>query len=202
MSQQGPETMAGSPGAGRRRSLLVFLPLAVVLALAVLFFLRLFAGDVSRVPSALIGKPVPAFVLPPVEGMKDLSGLSAEDLRQGHVTLVNIFASWCVPCHQEHPILQAIAADERLKAKGLRIVGIAYKDEPENTRRFLGRGGNPYSLIGMDRTGRVAIDWGVYGVPETFIVKGDGTIAYKFIGPMSEAAFREMVLPEIEKAGR
>ena len=194
--------MSQTERAPKRRSRLAFIPLILFAALAVLFLIRLFAGDASRLPSALIGQQVPAFALPPVAGESETPGLADSDLRQGHVTLVNVFASWCLPCHQEHALLMQLAKDEALAAKGLRLAGIAYKDEPANTVRFLSQGGNPYAMIGADRTGRTAIDWGVYGVPETFIVKGDGTIAYKFVGPMNEESLRETILPEIEKAVR
>jgi cytochrome c biogenesis protein CcmG, thiol:disulfide interchange protein DsbE len=185
----------------RQPLLLAFLPFVVFAAIAGLFLVRLFfGGDPSHLPSALIGKQVPSFNLAAVEGLTDRPGLSDADLRQGHVTLLNVFASWCVPCHAEHPVLAAIAADPKLAAEGVRLVGIAYKDEPANTRRFLAREGDPYARIGADRSGLTAIDFGVYGVPETFVVKGDGTIAYKFVGPMSEEALRSTLLPEIEKA--
>jgi cytochrome c biogenesis protein CcmG/thiol:disulfide interchange protein DsbE len=185
-----------------RRSILVFLPFVVFAGLAALFLLRLFAGDASRLPSALIGAKVPNFTLAAVEGLAAKPGLSDADLRQGHVTLVNVFASWCVPCRQEHPVLAQIANDPKLAAEGVSLVGIAYKDEPANTSRFLAQQGDPYARIGADRSGMTGIDFGVYGVPETFVVKGDGTIAYKFIGPMDEAALRDTLLPEIEKARR
>ncbi len=184
----------------KKRSWFVFLPFAIFIALAGLLLLRLFAGDASRLPSALIGKEVPSFSLPPVTGLEGHAGFSDADLRQGHVTLVNVFASWCVPCHQEHAILMQLAADPALAASGVEIVGMAYKDEPDNIRRFLGQAGDPYKMIGADKSGRTSIDWGVYGVPETFIVKGDGKIAYKFIGPMSEEAVKSVLLPEIAKA--
>jgi cytochrome c biogenesis protein CcmG/thiol:disulfide interchange protein DsbE len=184
----------------RKRAWPVFFPLAVFLALAALFLLRLFAGDASRLPSALIGKEVPAFSLPPIQGVEGHAGFTDSDLRQGHVTLVNVFASWCVPCHQEHEILMRLAGDTALSDKGVQIAGIAYKDEPENVRRFLGQAGDPYKMIGADRSGLTAIDWGVYGVPETFVVRGNGKIAYKFVGPMSEEAVRTVLLPEIAKA--
>ena len=183
----------------RRTGFIVLLPLLVFAALAALFFFRLGAGDASRIPSALIGKTVPEFTLPPLENT-GLPGLSTADLKKGQVTLVNIFASWCGPCRDEHPMLMQLAADEGLKAKGVRIAGLAYKDEPENSRRFLGALGNPYALIGVDKTGRASIDWGVYGVPETFVVRGDGTIAYKYIGPISPSGLKDKLLPEIEKA--
>ncbi len=180
--------------------MLAFLPVVFFAALVVLFLFRLFAGDPAQLPSALIGSKVPTFNLAAVEGLAAKPGLSDADLRQGHVTLVNVFASWCVPCHQEHAVLDLIAKDAKLAAEGVSLVGIAYKDEPANTIRFLAQEGDPYGKIGADRSGRTGIDFGVYGVPETFVVKGDGTIAYKFIGPMSETSLRDTVLPEIEKA--
>jgi cytochrome c biogenesis protein CcmG/thiol:disulfide interchange protein DsbE len=174
--------------AQRKRSWLAYAPLAFFAALTLLFLSQLFFGNPTKLPSALIGKPAPAFALPPVDGMQG-PGLANADLKKGEVTLVNVFASWCVPCHQEHPVLMRLAKDPELAKRGVKLVGLAYKDEPENTRRFLGQDGNPYAAIGMDRSGRVGIDWGVYGVPETFVVRGDGIIAYKFVGPMSEEAF-------------
>jgi cytochrome c biogenesis protein CcmG, thiol:disulfide interchange protein DsbE len=184
-----------------RRPLVVFVPLLLFAALAGLFLFRLYAGDASLLPSALIGRQVPDFDLPPVDGL-DKPGISAADLRQGKVTLVNVFASWCVPCHQEHELIMQLAADPVLGRAGASLFGIAYKDDPANVQRFLAGNGDPFARIGADRKGRVAIDWGVYGVPETFIVKGDGTIAYRFVGPVSEEAYRQTILPEIEKAQR
>lgn len=174
------------------------IPLAIFLALAGLFLSRL-GTDSSRVPSALIGRSVPAFNLPPLEGMTQ-PGFADADLRKSGVTVINIFASWCGPCRDEHPQLMALAKDETLKAKGLRIAGLNYKDIPANAKKFLADLGNPYALIGADRSGRTGIDFGVYGVPETFVIKADGTIAYKFIGPISEQALKNMLIPEIEKA--
>jgi cytochrome c biogenesis protein CcmG/thiol:disulfide interchange protein DsbE len=184
---------AGPAAPGRRRSLLVFLPLVLFLGLAALFLLRLFAGDAARLPSALIDKPVPAFALGPVPGLA-VPGLTSADLRAGKVTVVNVFASWCVPCHQEHATLLL------LQSTGVNLVGIAYKDEAENTRRFLGQDGNPYSAIGADTSGRTGIDFGVYGVPETYVVRGDGTIAAKIVGPLSEEVVRTQLMPAIAKA--
>lgn len=180
----------------------LYFPLAIFALLALLFFVRLYAGDASRIPSALIGKQAPAFSLPALDGMQGVPGLTNDDLHQGHVTLVNVFASWCAPCHQEHPALMALARNEELKAKGVRVAGLAYKDEPANLRRFLNGEGNPFALIGVDLLGRVAIDFGVYGVPETFVVRGDGTIAYKFVGPLTPEAIKSTLMPEIEKASR
>jgi cytochrome c biogenesis protein CcmG/thiol:disulfide interchange protein DsbE len=187
---------------GGRRAL-AFLPFVVFAAIALLFLSRLFfGGDHSQLPSALIGSKVPAFDLASVDGLADRPGLSDADLRRGHVTLLNFFASWCVPCRQEHPVLSAIAADPKLAADGVSLVGIAYEDDPAKITRFLAQEGDPYARIGADRKGLTGIDFGVYGVPETYVVKGDGTISYKFIGPMSEESFRNVLLPEIEKARR
>jgi cytochrome c biogenesis protein CcmG/thiol:disulfide interchange protein DsbE len=182
------------------RARLVLLPLIVFGAIAALFLIRLFAGDSSRLPSALIGREVPHFNLPPVAGLTDRPGLSDADLRQGHVTLVNVFASWCVPCQQENPQLLALSQNPALQKDGVRLVGIAYKDKPENTRRFLGEAGDPYARIGADVSGLTGIDFGVYGVPETYIVKGNGKIAYKYVGPLNPETIASTILPQIAKA--
>ena len=184
-----------APEAPRKRPpFLVVLPLIVFAALAALFFVRLGAGDAHRIPSALIGKPAPAFALPALEGV-GRPGLSDAELKTGKVTVVNVFASWCVPCHDEHPFLMELAKDTRI-----RIAGINQKDQPDNARRFLGRNGNPYHLIGVDPSGRTAIDWGVYGVPETFVVGRDGRILFKHVGPITQANLDRVIRPEIEKA--
>lgn len=178
----------------RRRRWILLVPLALFAGLATIFLIRLeTAGNVEDIPSALVRKPAPDFKLPPLEGMS-LPGLSRADLA-GQVTLVNIFASWCGPCRVEHPILEELAKDKRI-----RLVGINYKDVAENARRFLGELGNPYAAIGVDTKGRAAIDWGVYGVPETFVISPDGVIRYKFIGPLSEEALANVLKPQIEKA--
>lgn len=187
-------------GAPRQNSLLRLLPLGVFIILAGLFLLRLFAGDASRLPSALIGRPAPPFALPTIKGLAGTPGLSDKNLREGHVSVVNVFASWCAPCHAEHATLMALAREPALKAMGVRLYGLSYKDEPANALKFLDGDGNPYDAIGTDLSGRTAIDFGVYGVPETFIVKGDGTVAYKFVGPLSPQALAATLIPEIEKA--
>lgn len=189
------ETPAGAP---MRRKLLVALPLVLFLALAALFFFRLGSGDPSRIPSALIGREAPKTDLPAVAGLVDegkpVPGLNAADFK-GHVTLVNVWASWCVPCHDEVPYLDKLAQDKRI-----RVVGINYKDQPDNARRFIGRYGNPFVAVGADPNGRAAIEWGVYGVPETFLVGADGRIAYKLVGPLTEENMKNVVMPAIEKA--
>ena len=184
------------PGAGRRR-LIVLIPLAAFLALAALFVLRLGAGDPSRIPSALIGQPAPRVDLPPLAGLerdgRPVPGLDGATF-EGAVTIVNVWASWCVPCRDEAPLLMALAADRRI-----RVVGITYKDHPDNARRFLGRFGNPFVANGVDGNGRAAIEWGVYGVPETFVVGRDGRIAHKLIGPITPGNLEKVVKPAIEK---
>ena len=183
----------------RRFPVLAALPLAAILALGALFLARLGAGDASRLPSALIGQAAPTLELPGLDGGV---GLTAADLRRGHVTLVNIFASWCQPCHIEHEFLLDLAGDADLKAKGVEILGVAQKDSAENIRRFLGAAGDPYAKVGLDADDRAGIDWGVYGVPETFIVNGEGVITYKVVGPMDADSLEKVVKPEILKAMR
>ena len=184
--------------AGRRRRLLPLLPLALFLALAALFALRLGAGDPSRIPSALIGRPVPPTDLPPVAGLErggaPVAGVDAAAFT-GAVSLVNVWASWCVPCHDEAPLLMQLAQDPRI-----RLVGINYKDQAENARRFLGRYGNPFAAVGADGSGRASIEWGVYGVPETFVVDRAGRIAFKLVGPITPDNFETTLKPALEKA--
>jgi cytochrome c biogenesis protein CcmG/thiol:disulfide interchange protein DsbE len=183
-----------------RRNMLVLLPLLVFLSIAALFFIRLGDGDPSRIPSALIGRPVPATDLPPLPGLerdgKPVPGLTTSTFH-GAVTLVNVWASWCVPCHDEVPFLERLANDKRIQ-----LVGINYKDAPDNARRFLYRYGNPFAATGRDDAGRASIDWGVYGVPETFLVGRDGRIAYKLVGPITADNLGRTLEPEIEKALR
>jgi cytochrome c biogenesis protein CcmG, thiol:disulfide interchange protein DsbE len=184
-------------GAWQRR-LIVLVPLLAFLALAGLFVLRLGAGDPSRIPSALIGHPAPQTDLPPLPGLeregKAVPGLASADFNS-NVTVLNVWASWCVPCREEAPLLMTLAADQRV-----RVVGINYKDQPDNARRFLGRYGNPFIANGTDGNGRAAIEWGVYGVPETFVVGRDGRIAYKLIGPITPDNLERSLKPAIEKA--
>jgi cytochrome c biogenesis protein CcmG, thiol:disulfide interchange protein DsbE len=177
----------------RRSRLLLVLPLAVFGGLVLVFAVRL-DRDPSKIPSALIGKPVPAFSLPPVKGRE--LGLPSADL-SGDVSLVNVFASWCVACREEHPLLMQLRADRVVP-----IHGLNYKDEPDNAARWLNSMGDPYTRTGADRDGRVAIDWGVYGVPESFVITKDGRIAHKQIGPITAKDLDETVLPLVRKLQR
>jgi cytochrome c biogenesis protein CcmG/thiol:disulfide interchange protein DsbE len=177
-----------------RRRLLVLLPLAVFLLLAGIFLIQLLSGrDISAVPSALIGRMAPETKLPALDGLS-LPGLESSAFA-GKITLVNVFASWCAPCREEHPVLMALSQDKRFD-----IVGLNYKDKPENARRFLGELGNPYQAIGVDQAGRTAIDWGVYGVPETFLVGRDGKVLFKHVGPITPESAQKVLMPEVEKA--
>ena len=181
-----------------RRVMLVLIPLAMFLGLAGLFLVRLNAGDPSQIPSALIGHPAPQTALPPVAGLArdgvPIPGLDPAAF-PGAITIVNVWASWCVPCRDEAPLLVRLAQDKRI-----RVVGINYKDQPDNARRFLGQFGDPYAASGADENGRAAIEWGVYGVPETFVVGRDAHIAYKLIGPITPDNLDTVLKPEIEKA--
>jgi cytochrome c biogenesis protein CcmG, thiol:disulfide interchange protein DsbE len=182
----------------QRRSLLMALPLIAFAALIVLFWYRLGTGDPSRIPSALIGHPAPPTALPPLQGLVNdgapVPGLDPA-IFKGKVSIVNVWASWCIPCHDEAPLLIALGRDKRLQ-----LIGINYKDASDNARRFLGRYGNPYGIVGVDGNGRAAIEWGVYGVPETFIVGREGTIVYKMVGPVTPENIDTVLKVEIEKA--
>lgn len=177
-----------------RRLVFVLLPLIVFGGLAALFLAQLLSGrDISTVPSALIGQPAPETALSPLEG-SGVPGLLSADFT-GQVTLVNVWASWCGPCRDEHPVLLGLSQDKRFA-----IAGLNYKDKPENARRFIGELGNPYSAIGVDETGRAAINWGVYGVPETYVVDRQGKIRFRYVGPLTPEAATTRLLPEVEKA--
>ena len=182
---------------GRRR-LVVLVPLTLFLGLAGLFAIRLYSGDPSTIPSALIGHPAPQTALPPVAGLvragAPVPGLDPGAFL-GEVSVLNVWASWCIPCHDEAPLLVQLAQDKRI-----RVVGINYKDQADNARRFLGRYGDPFAANGADENGRAAIEWGVYGVPETFVVGRDAHIAYKLIGPVTPENLEAVLKPEIEKA--
>ncbi len=179
-------------GQGRRR-LTYFIPIAGFAVIAVALAVGLTLNP-REIPSALIGKPVPEFALPPVQGRS--LGLSSEDLR-GEVSLVNVWASWCIECKREHPVLMDLA-----RRHVVALHGLNYKDRPDAAQAWLDGLGDPYTRNGADRDGRVAIDWGVYGVPETFVVDRRGRIAYKHIGAMTERVVAEKILPLVEDLRR
>jgi cytochrome c biogenesis protein CcmG/thiol:disulfide interchange protein DsbE len=187
--------MADTVPPRKTRAWLALVPVSVFALLAVIFY-RGLLDNPADVPSVLINKPVPVFTLSPIEGL-DLPGLADGDLKKGEVTLVNVWASWCVPCREEHPLLMELAS-----RGDLRVVGINYKDDPENARRFLVTLGIPFTAVGADPNGRAAVDWGVYGVPESFLVDGQGTIRMKWIGPLTREALTKQIIPKIEEIRR
>jgi cytochrome c biogenesis protein CcmG, thiol:disulfide interchange protein DsbE len=190
-------TMANENENVRWRRLLVLVPLVVFFGLVMLFLAGLKSGDPSRIPSALVGHPAPQTNLPPLAGLERggeaVPGIDPATFKGG-VTVLNVWASWCAECHDEAPLLMQLAQDHRL-----RLVGIIYKDKAENARRFLGRYGNPFAAAGIDPGGRASIEWGVYGVPETFVIGRDGRIAYKLIGAITPDNFA-VLKPEIDNA--
>jgi cytochrome c biogenesis protein CcmG/thiol:disulfide interchange protein DsbE len=168
------------------------LPIGLFAALALAFAVGLgLRPDI--IPSPLIDQQAPAFTLPPLPGRTD-GGLSSNDLKGDGPTLVNVFASWCIPCRAEHPQLTALAREH-----GVRIVAINYKDKPDEAKAWLAELGDPFAKIGMDATGRVAIDWGVYGVPETFVVDRQGRIRFKHVGPLMDYDVTEKILPVLRR---
>jgi cytochrome c biogenesis protein CcmG/thiol:disulfide interchange protein DsbE len=176
------------------RRLAYLIPVLLFALVAGYFLLSLREGrDPSLVPSAMIDRPMPAFELP---GMTDgAPGLNSADFA-GRVVLVNFFASWCLPCRAEHPLLSALAA------KGVPIYGILYKDTPAAAGQWLAELGDPYAGIGVDAAGRTAIDFGVYGVPETYLVDRDGRIRFKQVGPLDQPTIEGTLLPMIEALGK
>ena len=182
---------AGTP---RKSRLLALLPLAAFAGLAAIFLTQLMSGrDATEIPSALIGQPAPPTRLAPLEGAS-VPGLDSSGFK-GKVTVLNVWASWCAPCREEHPLLLGLAGDDRFV-----LAGLNYKDPTDLAQKFLAGFGNPFAAIGVDPDGRGAIDWGVYGVPETFIIGRDGKIAFKHVGPLTVEAVKAELLPEIEKA--
>jgi len=188
------------PTPAKWRGLIMLVPLLVFLALAIMFAFALRSGDPSRLPSALISKPAPDVALAPVPGIRregaQVPGFSRADLTDGRVSVVNIWASWCGPCRLEHEYLVEL----RELRPGAQLFGINYKDSPDAASRFLRQLGNPFDAVGEDRRGRAGVEWGVTGVPETFVVDGDGTIIYKLVGPITADNLREELLPAIDGA--
>lgn len=181
-----PDAVPATPRP-RRRGVLVLLPLLGFSVLAVLFLLRLGSTeDPSLVPSPLVGRAAPPTVLAPLPGL-DRGGAAVPGFDpaafRGKVAVVNVWASWCAPCREEHPQLMTLGSDPRIV-----LAGINYKDRPGNALRFLGGFGNPFAAVGVDPDGRAGIEWGVYGVPETYVLGRDGTVRFKYVGPLDVAA--------------
>ena len=185
-------TVANEPPRPLSRLLFV-VPAAAAIVLAIVFAVGL-GRDPQVLPSALIGKPVPQFSLPPVKGRS--LGLAAANLG-GEVSLVNAFASWCAACREEHPLLMQLTA-----RRVVPIHGLDYKDKPDDAARWLDEMGDPYTRTGADLDGRVAIDWGVYGVPETYVIDRQGRIAFKQVGPITPGILRQQILPLVESLRR
>lgn len=188
MSDQPPH----EPNVWRAR-LMRFLPLALFALLATALYVGLGLNP-KEIPSALIDKPAPQFDLPPLEGRPLDSGLKTADLQQGDLSIVNVWASWCVPCRVEHPLLKRLGAES-----GVPVHGLNYKDRADQARAFLDELGDPFVRVGADRSGRAGIEWGVYGVPETFIVSGDGKILHKHIGPLTDWDIDNKLLPMLKE---
>ncbi|MBK1667492.1 hypothetical protein CKO28_05535 [Rhodovibrio sodomensis] len=198
-SEQDTQAVGGGEDSGSHwgKRVLFLLPVVIFLIVAGYFAWGLLSDrDPSRVPSALIDQKVPQFDLPPVAGL-DSPGLSTADLMQAdQPVLLNVWASWCVPCRAEHPILMRLAERD-----GVTVHGINYKDTPADARRFIQNLGNPYTRIGADRSGRAGIQLGVYGVPETYVIGPSGKIRYKHTGPIDSKALNQKILPLLEKLG-
>ncbi len=193
------KTAAVDVAAPKGFSVIAVLPVALFGLLALGFLYSLFRADPNALPSALIGKPAPQFALPAIPGVMRngvaVPGFSTADLVGGKVSIVNVWASWCIPCREEQPLLGLVAS--RLKVP---LYGINQKDGAANATQFLQQLGNPFEKIGADSNGRTSIDWGVYGVPETYVVDGAGKIVYKYIGPLTEQAIEADLRPAVERA--
>ena len=177
----------------------VIAPLLIFGALVALFAFALQTGDPSKLPSALIGKTAPATQFAPIEGLteadKPVPGFASAELANGKPSVVNFWASWCVPCADEQPLLV-----ELQRRTGVALYGVNYKDDAASARRFLGRYGNPFTAVGTDDKGRAAIEWGVYGMPETFVLNGKGEIVFKHVGPVTPQSMEQKLMPAIARA--
>lgn len=196
---QKPVDIHYEPEKPQRRSFLMFVPVLVFLGIAAMFGYALTGSDPSKLPSALIGKPAPVINLTSMAGLEangqPVPGFVTADLKRGDVVVVNFWASWCVPCVQEHPLLTQLK-----NLTDVRLVGINHRDPAPGGLRFLQRLGNPFDAVGVDPTGRDAIDWGVYGMPETFVIDGRGRIAHKHVGPITPELLRSKIIPAIAAA--
>ena len=177
------------------KRLVYILPVLAFLALAYVLFDSLIAPPPGELPSALVGKPVPPVTLPALDAQTQ--GFGPRDLARGKVTVVNVFASWCVPCRSEAPVLQSLAQSE-----GVTLYGFVYKDKSAVARAFLKEVGNPFSRIGLDADGRAGIEWGVYGVPETYVVDGRGIVHERFVGELTPDIVSSRLLPAIAAAAK
>ncbi|MEO8422190.1 MAG: DsbE family thiol:disulfide interchange protein, partial [Hyphomicrobium sp.] len=177
----------------------VIAPLLIFGALVAVFALALQSGDPSRLPSALLGKPAPVTQFAAVDGLMEggrpVPGFTSAELAGGQPSVVNFWASWCTPCAEEQPLLV-----ELQKRTGVALYGVNYKDEAASARRFLGRYGNPFKAVGTDDKGRAAIEWGVYGMPETYVLNGKGEIVFKHVGPISPESMQTKLIPAIARA--
>ncbi len=176
------------------KRLIYLLPVVLFATLVFFLFRSLTAPPPGFLPSALIDKPSPWVALPALDARTQ--GFAPGDFRRGHVTVLNVWASWCVPCRAEATELQALA-----KTQGVVLYGLVYKDSPQKARAFLDEVGDPFARIGLDRNGRAAIEWGVYGVPETFVIDGKGIVRARFVGAITDDMLANQVLPAITQAG-
>jgi cytochrome c biogenesis protein CcmG/thiol:disulfide interchange protein DsbE len=199
VEEQGTPSPSDAAPLPRRGLSWVVAPVIGFAALAALFAFALTSGDPSRLPSALLGKPVPAMQFPALEGLLDagrpVPGFASADLGKGSVSVVNFWAAWCTECAAEQDLLLDLKA-----RTGVPIYGVNYKDDAVAARRFLGRYGNPFKAVGTDKAGRSAIEWGVYGMPETFVINGRGEIAYKHVGAITPESLATKLIPAIAQA--
>jgi len=174
------------------KRLFFLVPVMIFVGLAWLLYIGLFQGPPSLLPSPLVGKPAPDIALPALDA--EAQKFDRAELGQGRPIIINFWASWCAPCRIEHSTLEALAA-----RKGITLYGVDYKDKPDDARAFLSELGNPFGKINEDRDGRVAIDWGVTGVPETFVIDGKGIIRVHYAGPLNDQLVERLILPALEK---
>jgi len=175
------------------KRLVYVVPVLMFVGLAIMLFRSLSGPAPGDLPSVLIGKPAPNTPLPALD--VQTKAFAPADLRAGHVTVVNVFASWCSPCREEAPMLQSLA-----QMKNIALYGIVQKDTPAKARAFLSDVGNPFQRIDLDANGRASIEWGVYGVPETFVIDGKGIIRLRYAGPITPDILSGTILPAIESA--
>jgi cytochrome c biogenesis protein CcmG/thiol:disulfide interchange protein DsbE len=197
MSEPSNENLSPAARAGGLKWVIV--PVVIFGALVAFFAVALKTGDPSRLPSALIGKPAPALTFPAVAGLLEaehpVPGFTTADLASGTVSIVNFWASWCAQCADEQALLLQLKDQT-----GVPLYGVNYKDEAAAARRFLGRYGNPFKAVGTDANGRSAIEWGVYGMPETFVINGKGEIVFKHVGAVTPESLAGKLIPAIEAA--